>query len=129
MEKRPLIMAVDDEEVILKLLQVNLTADGYDVITTTDGSSALELLEEYKPDLVLLDIMMPGLDGFQTLELIRQRSDIPVIMLTARCETETLRDTLGLGADDYVTKPFSMQVLAARVRANLRRTTPEVLQY
>jgi len=129
MGKRPLIMAVDDEEPIRKLLRVNLTVDGYDVITATDGSSALELLEEYKPDLVLLDIMMPGLDGFQTLDLIRQRSDIPVIMLTARVGKSTLRDTLDLGADDYVTKPFSMQALEVRIRAKLRRAIPEVRQY
>jgi len=129
MEKHPLILVVDDEERLLKLLRVNLTVDGYDVITATDGSSALAMLEEQEPDLVILDIMMPGLDGFQTLDLMRQRSDVPVIMLTARCETETLRDTLGLGADDYVTKPFSMQVLAARIRAKLRRTSPEALQH
>jgi len=122
MKKRPLIMAVDDEETLLKLLRVNLTVDGYDVITAPDGSSALTMLEEREPDLVLLDIMMPGLDGFQTLDLMRQRSDVPVIMLTARCEKETVQDTLGLGADDYVTKPFSIQVLAARIRAKLRRT-------
>jgi len=125
MKKHPLIMAVDDEESILKLLRVNLIVYGYDVITAPDGSSALTMMEERKPDLVLLDIMMPGLDGFQTLDLIRHRSDVPVIMLTARCEKETVRDTLGLGADDYVTKPFSMQVLAARIRAKLRRTRQE----
>jgi len=129
MEKRPLIMAVDDEETILKLLRVNLAVDGYDVITAPDGSSALELLEEYKPALVLLDIMMPELDGFQVLDLIRKCSNVPVIMLTARGEEAALRDTLTAGADDYVTKPFSMQVLMARIRAKLRRATPEVLQY
>ena len=121
MKKRPLIMAVDDEETILKLLRVNLTVDGYDVITAPDGSSALTMLEEHKPDLILLDIMMPGLDGFQVLDLMRQRSNVPVIMLTARCEKETVRDTLGLGADDYVTKPFRILELTARIRAKLRR--------
>jgi len=126
MDQHPLIMVVDDEEPLRKLLRVNLTVEGYDVVTAPDGSSALTMLETQEPDLVLLDIMMPGLDGFQTLDLIRQRSDVPVIMLTARCETETVRDTLGLGADDYVTKPFSMQVIAARIRAKLRRTIPEV---
>jgi len=128
MEKRPLIMAVDDEETLLKLLRVNLIVDGFDVITATDGRAALTMLEKQKPDLVLLDIMMPDLDGFQTLDLMRQRSDVPVIMLTARSETETLSDTLGLGADDYITKPFSLQVLAARIRAKLRRTALETPQ-
>ena len=122
MEKRPLIMAVDDEDTLLKLLRVNLTVDGYDVITASDGSSALTMLEEQEPDLVILDIMMPGLDGFQVLDLMRKHSNVPVIMLTARCKKETLCDTLNLGADDYITKPFSMQILAARIKAKLRRT-------
>jgi len=126
MERQQLILAVDDEEPILKLLRVNLTRDGYEVVTASNGESALELLQEHTPDLVLLDIMMPDLDGFEVLDLIRRRSDIPVIMLTARSEKETVRDTLNLGADDYVTKPFSMQVLAARIRAKLRRTSPKM---
>ena len=121
MERRQLILAVDDEEPILKLLRVNLALDGFEVVTASSGSSALELLQEHGPDLVILDIMMPDLDGFQVLELMRQRSNVPVIMLTARGERTTLRDALVLGADDYVTKPFSMQVLAARIRAKLRR--------
>ena len=95
--------------------------DKYDVITAPDGNSALAMLEKQEPDLVILDIMMPDLSGFQVLDMIRKRSNIPVIMLTARGEEETLRDTLNLGADDYVTKPFSMQVLMSRIRAKLRR--------
>jgi len=121
MEKHPLILVVDDEESILKLLRVNLGRDGYELVTASNGESALELLQERRPDLVILDIMMPGLDGFQVLGLIRQRSNVPVIMLTARGERTTLRDALVLGADDYVTKPFSMSVLAARIKAKLRR--------
>lgn len=120
MEKHPLILAVDDEEPILKLLRVNLSLEGYHIITASNGTSALELLEEHKPDLVILDIMMPDLDGFQVLDLIRQRSNVPVIMLTARCEVTTLRDALVAGADDYVTKPFSILELVARIRAKLR---------
>jgi len=112
--------SVDDEEALLKLLRVNLSLDGFDVVTASNGISALELLEEYQPQLVILDIMMPGLDGFQVLELIRQRCNVPVIMLTARHEVTTLRDTLVAGADDYVTKPFSILELAARIRAKLR---------
>jgi len=129
MEKRPLILVVDDEEPMRKLLRVNLSVEGYDVITASDGSSALELLEEYKPELVILDIMMPGLDGFQVLDLIRKRSNVPVIMVTARGEVTSLRDALVLGADDYVRKPFSVRELVARVRAKLRRTTPEILPH
>ena len=120
-------MAVDDEETILKLLRVNLSLDGFDVITASNGISALELLEERQPQLVLWDIMMPGLDGFHVLDLIRQRSDIPVIMCTVRCDVNTLRDTLVLGADDYVTKPFSLLELEARIRAKLRRAEAGVI--
>ena len=122
MEKCPLILAVDDEESILKLLRINLPIDGYGVITASNGVSALELLEKHHPDLVILDIMMPDLNGFQVLDLIRQRSNVPVIMFTANCEVTTVRDTLALGADDYVRKPFSILELSARIRAKLRRT-------
>ena len=121
MEKRPIILAVDDEETMLKLLRVNLSLDGYDVITASNGVSALELLEERQPDLIILDIMMPGQDGFQVLDLIRERCNVPVIMLTARGEVTTLKDALVLGADDYVKKPFSILELEARIRAKLRR--------
>lgn len=121
METQQLILAVDDEESILKLLRVNLALDGYEVVTASNGELALELLDEHRPDLVLLDIMMPDLNGFQVLELIRLHSNIPVIILTARGEKETIRDALGLGADDYVAKPFSIQVLKARIQAKLRR--------
>jgi len=121
MEKHARIMVVDDEQTILSLLKRILEPEGYEAVVAADGRSALALLEERKPDLVLLDIMMPGLDGFQTLERIRQRSNIPVIMLTAKCEVTTVRDTLGLGADDYVRKPFHTRELLARIRAKLRR--------
>lgn len=115
-------MVVDDEQEILRLLKRTLESEGYGVVLAADGRSALAHLEEHKPDLVILDIMMPGLDGFQTLDLIRQRSNVPVIMLTARCEVTTVRDTLSLGADDYVRKPFHTRELLARIRAKLRRT-------
>jgi len=121
MGKRPVILAVDDEEPMLKLLRVNLSLAGFDVVTASNGVSALELLEGYQPQLVILDILMPGLNGFQVLDLIRQRSNVPVIMLTARCDETTLHDALVLGADDFVRKPFSMEVFVARIRAKLRR--------
>ena len=125
MKKRPYIMVVDEEQAILSLLSRTLEPVGYGIIVADNGRSALDLLEEHRPDLVILDIMMPGLDGFQVLDLMRQRSDVPVIMLTARCEVTTLRDALVLGADDYVKKPFRTQVLVARIRAKLRRVKSE----
>jgi len=126
MKKHTCIMVVDDEQAILRLLSRTLEPEGYGVVVADNGRSALELLEEHGPDLVILDIMMPGLDGFQVLDLIRQRSNVPVIMLTARCEATTVRDALSLGADDYVRKPFGTQELLARIRAKLRRTGAEV---
>ena len=123
MKKHPCIMAVDDEQTILRLLSRTLEPEGYGVIVADNGRSALDLLEEHRPDLVILDIMMPGLDGFQVLDLIRQRSNIPVIMLSARREMATKQDTLNLGADDYVGKPFHAGELVARIRAKLRRAT------
>jgi len=126
MEKHPYIMVVDDEQAILRLLKSTLESEGYDVGVADNGKSALDLLEEHTPDLVILDIMMPGLDGFQVLDLIRRRSNVPVIMLTANREAATLRDTLALGADDYVRKPFHRGELLARIRAKLRRAGPEV---
>jgi len=126
MKKRPYIMVVDDDQAILRLLKRTLEPEGFGVVIASNGRSALALLEEHKPDLVILDIMMPGLNGFQILRLMRQHSNIPVIMLTARCEMETSRDALNLGADDYVRKPFQTLELLARIRAKLRRTGLEV---
>jgi len=114
-------MVVDDEQAILRLLSRTLKLEGYGVVVAADGRSAVALLEERRPDLVLLDIMMPELNGFQVLDLIRQHSNVPVIMLTARGEVTTLRDALSLGADDYVRKPFHTGELLARIRAKLRR--------
>lgn len=121
MKKHSHIMAVDDDKEILRILKRILELEGYDVAVAPDGGSALELLEEWQPDLVILDIIMPGLDGFQTLKRIRQRSSIPIIMLTAKCDVTTLNDALALGADDYVRKPFATRELVARVQAKLRR--------
>ncbi len=126
MKKHTCIMVVDDEQAILSLLSRTLEPEGFGVVIASNGRSALALLEEHKPDLVILDIMMPGLDGFQVLDLIRQRSNIPVIMLTARGEVTSLNEALGLGADDYVRKPFHTRELLARIRAKLRRARPEV---
>ena len=121
MKKHPSIMVVDDEPAILRMLSRILELEGYGVMLADNGASALTLLEECVPDLVILDILMPGLDGFQVLDRIRQRSSIPVIMLTGRYEVTTLRYALSLGADDYVRKPFGRGELLARIRAKLRR--------
>jgi len=114
-------MVVDDGQEMLRVLKRTFELEGYSVGIATDGSSALALLGERSPDLVILDIMMPGLDGFEVLDLIRQRSNVPVIMLTARCEVTSLQKALVAGADDYVRKPFRTRELVARVRAKLRR--------
>lgn len=121
MKKRPLILVVDDEESILKLLRVNLSLEGYGVVIASNGESALRLFRKYKPDMIILDIMMPVLDGFQVLDRVRRCSNVPVIMLTARDETISLARALVNGADDYISKPFSMLELTARIRAKLRR--------
>ena len=124
MKKNTCIMVVDDEPTVLKLLDRTLKPEGYDVVMANDGGSALRLLEQQSPDLVILDIMMPGLNGFQVLRLIRERANIPVMMLTARQEAETVRDALNLGADDYVRKPFHTLELLARIKTKLRRAAP-----
>ena len=121
MKDRPLIMVVDDDQDMLNLLKDLLWLEGFDVQGTRDSREAIALLDEWHPDLVLLDVVMSELDGFQVLDLIRERSNVPVVMVTGRCESPTLRKALNLGADDYVTKPFSAVELIARIKAKLRR--------
>jgi DNA-binding response OmpR family regulator len=119
------ILAIDDDRSLLELLADYLGRLGYDVTAAPDGQSALASLDGADPDLVLLDVTMPGLDGWQVLARIRAVSQVPVIMLTARGEEpEVLRGFAG-GADDYVTKPFSFAQLSARIRAVLDRASPE----
>ena len=119
MKKLLVILAVDDEESILKLLRVNLPLDGFDVITASNEVSALELLEEYQPDLVLLDGSGLDGDGFKALVRIRQRWDVPVIMLNNDYDSASLVRALAMSADDYTTKPIDREELAACVRAKL----------
>ncbi len=126
MARKQLILAVDDDKEMLRMLSRILELEGYGVALAANGRAALTVLEEREPDLVILDIIMPGLDGFQVLKLIRQRSNVPVIMLTARCEVTSLRDAVVLGADDYVRKPFHTRELLARIRAKLRRAGAEI---
>jgi len=121
-ESKGTILVVDDEEYVRKLLQRILEESGYSIVTASNGYEALERFSQHKIDLVLLDIKMPGLDGFSVLEQIRKTSNVPVIMLTAVKETTTVRDTLSLGADDYVQKPFNQRELLLRIKAKLRRT-------
>jgi DNA-binding response OmpR family regulator len=114
-------MAIDDEEEILRLVKNILEAEGYDFVGVTSGDAAFSLWRERQPDLIILDIMMPGLDGFQVLNLIRRKSNVPVIMLTGQSEVTALRDSVEIGADDYIRKPFYPLELVARIRAKLRR--------
>ncbi len=118
---KQLILVVDDEPPIVRLVRAKLQADGYAVITAGRGEEALALLEDQRPDLIILDLMMPGIDGFETLRRVRTELQVPVIMLTARAgDADKLRGLQG-GADDYVTKPFNPDELSARVAAVLRR--------
>ncbi|GAI33549.1 unnamed protein product [marine sediment metagenome] len=121
MKNCPHIMVVDDDPEMLKIINRTLELEGYAVSTATDGRAALALLEERSPDLVILDVMMPELDGFHILKLLRERTNVPVIMLTARHEPILVQKALVLGADDYIKKPFRPIVLIARIRAKLRR--------
>lgn len=115
------ILIVDDEPRYLRLMEANLLTDGYQVIQATNGQEAVDVVVEKHPDLVFLDIMMPILDGFEALERIREFSNVPIIMVTARgSENDRVRG-LDLGADDYIVKPFSATELLARARAVLRR--------
>jgi two-component system KDP operon response regulator KdpE len=117
-----LILAVDDEPKMTRFIRMNLELEGYRVSEAVNGMEALDKVREELPDLVLLDVMMPDLDGFETLTYIRRISSVPVIMLTAKGEEEDKVRGLELGADDYVTKPFSPRELSSRIKALLRRT-------
>jgi len=121
-KRRRKILVVDDEPRMIHFIRLNLEHDGFEVYEATSGGQALEKLRDQLPDLILLDIMMPDMDGFETLRLIREVSTVPTIMLTAKGEEDDKVRGLELGADDYVTKPFSPRELVSRVRAVLRRT-------
>jgi two-component system KDP operon response regulator KdpE len=119
--KQPRILVVDDEPETLKYVSVNLRARGYDVRTAADGRSALNEFEKSVVDLIILDIMMPGIDGFEVCQTVRRSSEVPIIMLSARGQEKDIVRALDLGADDYLTKPFGVEELLARVRATIRR--------
>lgn len=119
--RKKLILVVDDEPAIARLARLRLQADGYAVMTATNGEDALDTIEEARPDLVVLDVMMPGMDGFETLRRIRSQGQLPVILLTARTSDADKLTGLHGGADDYMTKPFNPDELSARVATVLRR--------
>ena len=115
------MLIVEDEPTLLETLKYNLQRQGYDVVTASDGVKALPMARNENPDLVILDVMLPGLDGFEICRILRQEMSMPILMLTARDEEVDKIVGLEVGADDYLTKPFSMRELLARVKAHLRR--------
>lgn len=123
------ILVVDDEPRFLRLVQANLLTEGFEVLQAKTGTEAVDITANEKPDLVLLDVMMPEMDGFQTCERIREFSTVPIIMLTAKGEEEHRVQGLNLGADDYIVKPFSANELLARVRAVMRRSQRPTPQF
>jgi two-component system KDP operon response regulator KdpE len=123
MSTQPLVLVADDEQRITKLVSMALTDEGFRVVTAAGGEEALAKAEEIRPDIVLLDIVMPDLDGIEVMRQIRERRPVPVILLTARGSASDKAKGLDLGADDYIAKPFHLDELAARVRAVLRRAS------
>ena len=122
------ILVVDDDAKTVELVKLYLNRDGYKVLVAYDGTEALRLAREIRPDLIVLDLMLPGLDGLEVCSTLRAESDVPIIMLTARTGEQDRLSGLDLGADDYVAKPFSPKELAARVRAVLRRLPDDALE-
>lgn len=121
------ILIVDDEESIVELLEFNLSQAGFKIMSTKDGYEGLQLAKQEKPDLIILDIMLPGLDGLEICRLLRKETSTPILMLTARKTESDKVIGFELGADDYLTKPFSPRELIARIKAVLRRTGNEGL--
>ncbi|HEY8173777.1 MAG TPA: response regulator transcription factor, partial [Dehalococcoidia bacterium] len=121
MATEPLVLAVDDEAGIRRLISLELSGQGFRVVTAENGGDAERLAEEHRPDIVVLDIVMPDMNGFEVMQRLRDRTNVPIILLTARGSDADKVKGLELGADDYLAKPFSPQELTARVRAVLRR--------
>ena len=119
------VLVVDDDQALAEMLGIVLRKEGYEVATCGDGARALPMIRQFRPDLVLLDVMLPSMDGVEVCRLLRAESGVPVIMLTARTDTKDVVAGLEAGADDYVVKPFKPQELLARVRARLRRDSAD----
>lgn len=119
------VLVVDDDPAILRTLVINLRARDYDVETAADGRSALQVVDERMPDVVLLDLGLPDIDGIGVLQRLRAFTDVPVIVVSARSEPDDKVEALDLGADDFITKPFSIEELLARIRVMTRRTSSE----
>src|SRR5271169_450638 len=122
MNERRRILVVDDEPQITRVLRTSLSSQGYDIRVANDGETALEIMKDWTPDLVITDLSMPNMDGLELCRRLRLSTQIPIIVLSVRGEEKTKVQALDAGADDYVTKPFGIEELLARVRANLRRT-------
>jgi DNA-binding response OmpR family regulator len=118
---KPIILVVEDDPTLLDTLEYNLARQQYQVYTASDGVSALDIARQEKPDLIVLDLMLPGLDGLEVCRILRQEMNVPILMLTARDDEIDKIVGLEVGADDYMTKPFSMRELLARIKAQLRR--------
>jgi two-component system KDP operon response regulator KdpE len=116
------ILVVDDESQITRVLRTSLSSHGYDIRVANDGETALEIMKDWTPDLVITDLAMPNMDGLELCRRLRAKTQIPIIVLSVRGEERTKVQALDAGADDYITKPFGIEELLARVRANLRRT-------
>jgi DNA-binding response OmpR family regulator len=125
MTVEPLILAVDDEAGILRLIRLELSEQGFRVVVASDGDEAVRTFEQQRPDVVVLDIMLPDMSGLEVMRRLRERSNTPIILLTARDHDEDKVRGLELGADDYIVKPFNPQELTARVRAVMRRAVRE----
>jgi len=128
MQKKIRVLAVDDQPYILELIKQTLEPEGFAVTVAANGESGIALFNEVNPDIVLLDIKMPGLDGYQVLERIRKVSAVPILMLTAVPEETALVLCFDIGANDYIRKPFSSALLIARIKVKLRRARCDLLQ-
>ncbi len=126
--KKPVALVVDDESNILRFVRANLRASGYDIASAMTGTEALTQFEACNPDIIILDIMLPEMDGLEVCRRIRQVSDVPIIMITAKGDMQDAVEGLNAGADDYVPKPFAVEELLARVNAVMRRTKNNLTQ-
>ncbi len=126
--KKPVALVVDDESNILRFIRANLRASGYEVYSATTGTEALEQFKLANPNVIVLDIMLPEMDGFEVCRRIRNVSDVPIIMITARDDIQDAVEGLNAGADDYITKPFAVEELLARLNAVMRRVKSNIAQ-